>query len=572
MRAIIAFLLRFCGLSLLLALAACGGGGGGGGGSAPPVPTFATLTPGTLTFSAANPSAAVPPSQTITATMSGLTSGTLYIRIVIDGVVVTSVTNLVVNPAAQQGTASVNVGAPGNLGTGPHPTSITVIACLNDINCAGPQLAGSPKTINVAYTVGSSVQGDAVAPYVGTSGVAGDVVIRGHGFAAGTTVSFNGIPATARTFVSDTEIHATYPLLSANSYPVILDSGATAFTKALTIVDAPAYASTTLSYPAAPQEIVGFAYDAERKALLVGVTAVNAANNQILRYQFATGAWSADLPVMFADLRNFALSLDGSRLLAIADTALAEVDPVTLATPKTTPKPTNPNAGANEYLKSVAVANDGNAVVTTGYKNGSGSTQLYLYSGVSGFSTPALAGTSPFNIFYYAMPAASGDGATVVIAQPGLTPATPFYRYLASPGTLAPTNHSLEHREIPPVLDRTGSRMVTTSIIGTFTVTFDAYDSNFAHLGSLPTTTGAYAVKPDGSRAYTFENNTGTCQVRAFDLVNIADPLTEIGTGFPITIPCAGDALPPNVKMIVDPAGDTLFLAGKTQIVVVPLP
>ena len=114
--------------------------------------------------------------------------------------------------------------------------------------------------------------------------------------------------------------------------------------------------------------------------------------------------------------------------------------------------------------------------------------------------------------------------------------------------------------------------MVTTSIVGTFTVTFDAYDGNFAHLGALPSTTNAYTVRPDGSRAYTFENNGGTCQVRAFELTTATDPLTETGAPFPLTVPCAGDALPPNVKMIVNPAGDTLFLAGKTQIVVVALP
>jgi hypothetical protein len=116
--------------------------------------------------------------------------------------------------------------------------------------------------------------------------------------------------------------------------------------------------------------------------------------------------------------------------------------------------------------------------------------------------------------------------------------------------------------------------MVVASADGS--VFYGVYDANFASLGSLPSTTAAYAVAPDGSRAYTLDLNT-VCRVRAFDL-NSGTPgnanlLTEIVTGFPITITdCPASTSSTPIKMLVTPGNDTVFIAGNLRIAVVPLP
>src|SRR5207245_3340972 len=96
-----------------LSIIATGGGGGGGGSGGP---TF-SLSTNTLTFSAANQNAATPASQTITATVSGGGSGTLYIIITPIGPAVSSITNVVITPPSS-GHATVNPAFPASMGLG----------------------------------------------------------------------------------------------------------------------------------------------------------------------------------------------------------------------------------------------------------------------------------------------------------------------------------------------------------------------------------------------------------------------------------------------------------------------
>lgn len=560
-----------CVLFILSVLAACGGDG------APSGPAFVSLSTKTLNFTAATPSSEVPASQVVTATVSGVT-GTVYVKIDIDGKVVGSVSNVSII-SDTQGQATINPGSPGNLGTGTHTSLVTVSICTTDINCSGAQLAGSPKTINVTYTIGSSVRADAVAPYVGTTNKAGDVIIRGTGFTPTTTVSFGGTPGTISSIPSDTEIRASYPAMMAGAHVVTLNNGAIPFTESLIIVDAPNYTGTTLNYPSAPQQVRRLVYDTERKALLVGVGFSDTLINKVLRYTFSNGAWQAPSSAMVVNLRDFALSLNGSRVLAVTDDSLEELDPVTLAVLTTTIKPYNFFDSCCEYLNGVAVANDGNAIITTGYKYGTGATSLYLYAAAqSVFSTPSLGGTFPYttNSFYYATAGASGDGGAVAIMEP-LAPAQPIFKYDASTGILAASSSNLSpyySGVFVPAFDRAGSRMVMASNNSSLP-DYAVYNAYYTRLGTLPSTTDAYVVAPEGARAYTFENNTSVCRVRAFDLASTPAsqtlPMKEIVTGFPISIPCAGD-LPNKIAMVVNSANDTLFIAGTLLINIVPLP
>jgi len=154
-------------LILLLSLAGCGGGGGDGDRGSP-TPSF-RLSTNSLTFSAASPGAYVPP-QSIGATVSGVSGGTLYFRIAISGTAVQTVSNVTIT-SATTGVASVLPVSSATLGIGTHRSTITVTACLNDPNCASGVLAGSPQVVDVTYQIGGLVTSP---PSVNFSVIEGD--------------------------------------------------------------------------------------------------------------------------------------------------------------------------------------------------------------------------------------------------------------------------------------------------------------------------------------------------------------------------------------------------------------
>jgi hypothetical protein len=158
-------------ITLSLALVGCGSGGGGGSSTSPP-PLTMTLSATSLTFAATD--GGTPAGQTVTASFSGTGSGTLYVLIVPADAALISVGNVAIN-GTTSGQAAVTPAAPTTAGAGKHSTTIAVTACLNDATCKTNQIAGSPQTINVTYTVagvGASITG--LSYTIGNSAVAAD--------------------------------------------------------------------------------------------------------------------------------------------------------------------------------------------------------------------------------------------------------------------------------------------------------------------------------------------------------------------------------------------------------------
>jgi len=401
-----------------------------------------------------------PAPKPVTGSVSGVSSGTLFIKVVVNGAVVS---NVFINVSGSTGVASVVPARASTLGVGTFSGTITVTACLNDPACATGQLAGSPQTINVSYQVASPVQGDAVAPRIAIANTVGNVIVRGNGFsqAAVQDVTFGGLSATGFSRVGDTEIHASHPALLAGSHSVQLigSSGPLPFAATLVVIDPPNYHPATLNYPAPPQEVRALLYDAERQALLVAVSFANRTGNQILRYQFANGSWSpTPASVVVSDLRDIALSLDGAKVLALADASLTLVDPASLTFGTVTNfaflQP------GFEFFKNLVIANDGFAFVTTGL-NGSGLTEPYLYSTSNpGFTSLAANDSSLF--LDQATPGVSEDGSLVAIAQ---SDNPPVFKYVASSSVLSPTSVAIRQiqqniAQVIPALNRSGTRIV----------------------------------------------------------------------------------------------------------------
>jgi hypothetical protein len=162
-------------VALCLFVCACGGGGGdGGGGGGGPTGTLSVST-NSLTFIANGPQANTPAAQAVSGTVTGVSSGTLFVTIVGTGTAIAAISPVtLVNDTTGQ--AMVSVPAPSTLGPGTYTGTITVRACLNDQSCSGSNLQGSPQTINVTYHVAALQSSAASFQYsIGNSPSAGDM-------------------------------------------------------------------------------------------------------------------------------------------------------------------------------------------------------------------------------------------------------------------------------------------------------------------------------------------------------------------------------------------------------------
>lgn len=593
-----------CGFGVFLLLGACGGGGGGApdGPSTPPpasgspnppaaAPTFSVSTRD-LNFATGIPNN-TPPSRRIRAAIDGPVNGSLYIR---NTSTITNVT-ISVDYTSQSGQApTINILAipvPANLATpGTYTGTVTLIACVDDPTCQTGQLPGSPQMVNVTYSVESNatfVQGDVVAPRVAMAGQAGTLRIRGRGLSGASDVRFGSNPATnvqVDSVAGDTTVNVTYPPLPAGSYPVTVNSGTIPFAGTLVVVNPPSYAATTLQYPSMPQEIGGVFYDAQRQALFVAARYASSDANQLLKYQYSGSAWLAPVAVSVPKIQDVALSADGAVLLALTDTAMMEFDPATLTVSGTYPVLDNLVNAGTAYLQSLAVANDGYAFVTTGGANPGHefiySSTRHMFIALTSASSSPAASLDPR--LYFGNPGVSGDGSLVAITQdPRSTAENPMsdrpFLYVYDTGgqrsgflgfrsaTYTDRDRSLFPRSAKPALDRAGSRIVLN---GPSTVVLDrAYGPR----GTLPNTTRAVAVKPDASRAYTFDAPSGS-DAGMFLTFDLTTPLAgdaqyaPVGAGLPMT-PGNGTGA---IAMTITPDGGTVFVVGVSGIFVQPAP
>ncbi|MFO1338299.1 MAG: IPT/TIG domain-containing protein [Burkholderiaceae bacterium] len=142
-------------------VSACGGGGGSDG-------TF-SLSTHQISFAAARPTSdAIPNPEVVQATVTGVTSGTLYIRVEVVGDAVT-VGNITVT-GTTTGQAVIQPVSPEILGPGDHRATVTVYACTTSIECTSGQLAGSPQRIEVDYKVtGLALSEQALAYAIGNT-------------------------------------------------------------------------------------------------------------------------------------------------------------------------------------------------------------------------------------------------------------------------------------------------------------------------------------------------------------------------------------------------------------------
>ena len=557
---------------LSILLVSCGGGGGDGGTPGGGSNDQFTLSTNSLDFVAESPSVNVS-ALPLTATVDSNLTGTLYVIANISGSAVSSVSNVTINQ--NSGTVYVSPVTPQTLGVGSHSGTVTITMCMNDPTCAAGQLVGSPKTVNVNYQVKSSVKLDTVMPNTVTANQSGNVILRGHGFTTGniTSVLFGAVNATAFNVISDTEIHATYPALVTNTYPIQVnsDQGTVSFSANLMVDSDPAYSPTAVGYPGAPTQILNVLYNADQEALYVVTSYFNSSNfnttsrmtNELVRYQFGNGQFVSMSSKVIPLLQSIAISPDGLQLLALTDKQVIHLNPTSLAELST---PIASNLTSSEYFKDIVVMNDGNALITTGFA-GSGGPPTYIYP----LSNPQFF-TTNHRCTDNATPALSADGSSAVFIQGILSPVPPLCEYNSSTGLFSELTINANQKQcrnsgigtcLYPALDQKGEHIAVIDL----SLTVRIYDQNYVFLGQLPIQSEAVIFSPDGSRAYAYDSAT---VIRTYDLTaaTVNNEFQEMGTGTSLTgSPGIGVE-----RMAISPDGATLFIAGRSQVIVQPLP
>jgi hypothetical protein len=420
--------------------------------------------------------------------------------------------------------------------------------------------------VNVSYAI-SDPGVTFVAPYVGTSGIGADLIVRGHGFSAldpaTTVVRFGGTPASA-TRVSDTEIRTAYPALAAGSYTVeVADATRTLATRSavkLLIVNPPAFGTVTIPRGSSPGAIGNFIYDPEREALYL----MDASNKSIFRYRALSG-WAEEhvtSPVSGANVR-IALSPDGAELVQTSDgpPRLLRYDPANFLFLSGIAAQTFLGAGGS--LNMIGFANDGMAIGNA--HSPALGTSLYRYDMLSQQLTPL---STQADMTHRAI-MASADGDTLVLPSfEPLVPSSgkPVFTYDATTRALV-QQPAITTGEEPMSISRDGSRIILVSLnpsTGTNAIT--VYDASFNVLGTLPAGLNGVVVSPDGSTAYAYYP-VGS-RVRKFNLnAPAGGGFFEVGTGTVVASP--GAAL---TAMTMSPDGGTLFLAGTANVIIMPAP
>jgi hypothetical protein len=522
-----------------------------------------------MAFSATSPATNGPASQTVTGTVNGSLSGTLYILVHSTGPAVAGVSNFTIN--GNTGQAYVAPVPAAILGAGTFTSTITVRACLNDSTCATGELSGSPQTINVTYTIGTTIPADSVMPHVVTVGTAGQVVIRSHGLTGVSAVNFGSTPATAVTVVSDTEVRASYPAtLSAQTLPVTLSGGSANFSGSIIALAPESYTAQTLTLLAQPAQISALLYDAEHHALLVAASFSNSSNNQLWRYTYSGSTWTAATPVSIPNLCAITMSNDGAHLLALTSSSLLLLDPANPDpnTATTIPAPFQAsNTTGSPYFTGMVLANDGYALVSTAAVGTTGDTVPFLYS-----STDASFIQLPTALGLYSWPyggsptlAASADGSLLLAAVTGLSPAQPFWQYSPETTLLTKTPASVNQLgSQPPVMDSTASKRLLYD--GN---TNSVYDSQYALLGKIPGAVRVLTVNRSGTRAYAL-NQDNTLHTYDLTAATVNGNFPEVGSASSQTLPNNSGAFA--IRLAISPDGQGLFVAGDQGILVIPAP
>jgi hypothetical protein len=380
------------------------------------------------------------------------------------------------------------------------------------------------------------------------------VIIRGSNLdsasVSGRTLMAGSAAVPSFSSTGATEVDASFPALASGQYLVYFENQlGLKLTWSVLDVNVSTYGYAAVSAPGSMSKLI---YSPHQAA----VYALDTANGKVNRFGYNAGnsSWSLQSRIFSGpgtgQLRDMAIAPTAQNLVVLDDQQLYELDLASLATLRTRQRPID--VYTRYRFHQIAFGSAGNAILTT-------ASALDEATGYYSFLDQTKTITGPYGGFYKGVLATSGNGRRIVIGEDG-DPAWANINHLTSLGSgdsMIYTNVSMQ------MLAASVDRFGTNSVLQQRAVpAFGVYDAAFSLLGSLPATTSAAVIRPDGLRAYAYE--AGSQSIRVFD---VASGFQEIGSAAALA-----DSPGANPAMAISPDGHTLFIGGSANLLVVPAP
>jgi len=394
-----------------------------------------------------------------------------------------------------------------------------------------------------------------VAPYLGIAGRAGTLRVRGSGFlAAGgeATIAIGDLHVGPVSPDSDTQVTLSYPALPEGRYPVTLvePQGIGPLNAELVVVTPPPFTYQAIAAPGPRSRLV---YDAERQVMY----GVNRPLQQLDRFAYTGGAWSALAPHIIPQLTDIAMTPNGRALIVLDQDAISEAsltgDPFVLVRRAAIP---DPLCGA--FFDQAIPANNGKIFVVIHLTDCSatGIPDAYLYNALD---------HSMQNIteFYRGLAGGSADGSRVYIGDSGLPHAFEVIIFDALNNTVSASVIDLDLTAVTVSGD--ASRVILQNHF--------VFNRALTLTGNLPPS-GVVLASRDSSRAFIYVEDTAG---QRLDVYNLNGPL-QSGALYPllhtIALPDSansGSGPHPPVTMTSSLDDDTVFISGEGKLLVVPV-
>jgi hypothetical protein len=425
------------------------------------------------------------------------------------------------------------------VGNGVHDATVTL---------AYSDAGGTPQTRVVNVQLDLNIPHvDAVMPYLGIVDVAGNVVLHGEGLGTLTAdqVTVGGVTPTSFDVLSDKAVRLGLPGFAAGTYEIEIPDNtlgqdfSTARLEVIAAQERP-YAVFPLDHHAVTGRLL---FDDERETLYVADLTLPG----VSRYRHAMGAWT-ELPAFeIPQIRDIALSHDGSTLHILADRQIYALD---LDDPLATPETVHTNTAYPDspwlYLK-MAIAGD-TALISSQYccaftwEPGSSVTQIVQ---------PPISASS--------LVLGSGDGSRVYL------PASTMHRYSAATGQFTALQSSYDVTAV----NQDGSRLMNFNWVmdddltvvglvrkrwmyGVFARRSDRIYAFRAEYTDLDSGLNVYVVDPTGTP----------------DADNVLPEIRRIAIPGPDIPYTAMDAI--NSPTAVSADGRTFFIQGQDKLLIVP--
>jgi hypothetical protein len=317
------------------------------------------------------------------------------------------------------------------------------------------------------------------------------------------------------------------------------------------IPDAPEKALYAYQAIDAPSPRTRLVYDPERQAIY----AANRFDQQIERFAFGNGMWSALPPLTVANLTDLALTLDHSSLIVVVR---QEIDEIALTGGTFTPekRATNPDPFCGAFFDQAAVTSNGKIFLVRNLAGCSGSVNSYFY----GVQSHEL--TSSVSLFD-GIAGASADGSRIYAGESNLSPAQLVIVYNPASDTFATSLVIADLRAVSVSGD--ASRVVLEDE--------QVYGRSLTLLGNLPGG-GVVLVSRDASRAFVYREDGLVPRIDIYDLngelqTDMRYPLLKT-----VMLPDSPDSfggIHPRVAMTSTPDDSVVFLSGDRRLLVVPV-